>query len=104
MTLDVDAHLVQTTKREALVCYEGCQAYQPLVVGWAETGLVLADEFRDGNVPAGHGIKDLVDRAQEALPAGEWRVRVRSDSAAYQWGVLDHWNERGWEFAGSADT
>jgi Transposase DDE domain group 1 len=104
VTLDVDAHLVQTTKREALVCYEGYQAYQPLVVGWAETGLVLADEFRDGNVPAGHGIKDLVDRAHEALPAGEWRVRVRSDSAAYQWGVLDHWNERGWEFAVSADT
>jgi len=103
VTLDVDAHLVPTTKQEAFVCYEGYPAYQPLVVGWAETGLVLADEFRDGNVPAGHGIKDLVDRAHEALPAGEWRVRVRSDSAAYQWEVLDHWNERGWEFAVSAD-
>lgn len=103
VTLDVDAHLVPTTKQEAFVCYEGHPAYQPLLVDWAETGLVLADEFRDGNVPAGHGIKELVDRAYEALPAGEWRVKVRSDSAAYEWDVLDHWNERGWQFAVSAD-
>jgi hypothetical protein len=103
VTLDVDAHLVQTTKQEALTCYEGYPAYQPLFVQWAETGLVLADEFRDGNVPAGHGIKELVDRAYEALPAGDWDVKVRSDSAAYQWDVLDHWNDRGWQFAVSAD-
>ena len=103
VTLDVDAHLVPTTKQEALVCYEGYPAYQPLLVGWAETGLVLAEEFRDGNVPAGHGISELVDRAYEALPAAEWQVRVRSDSAAYQWDVLDHWNDRVWQFAVSAD-
>jgi hypothetical protein len=102
VTLDVDAHLVETAKREALTCYDGYPAYQPLFVEWAETGLVLADEFRDGNVPAGHGIKELVDRAYEALPAGEWQVKVRSDSAAYEWGVLDHWNKRGWKFAVSA--
>jgi hypothetical protein len=103
VTLDVDAHLVQTSKREALVCYEGYPAYQPLLVSWAETGLVLADQFRDGNVPAGQGVGELVDRAYEALPAGEWQVKVRSDSAAYQWEVLDHWNDLGWQFAVSAD-
>src|SRR5680860_1517011 len=103
VTLDVDAHLVPTTKQEAFVCYEGHPAYQPLLVDWAETGLVLADEFRDGNVPAGHGIKELVDRAYEALPAGEWRGKGRSDSAAHEGGVLDHRNGRGWQFAVSAD-
>jgi len=64
---------------------------------------VLADQFRDGNVPAGYRIKELVDRAYEALPAGEWKVRVRSDSAAYEYEALDHWDGRGWEFAVSAD-
>ncbi|MCL4369736.1 MAG: transposase [Chloroflexi bacterium] len=102
VTLDVDAHPVQTTRQEAPICYEGYPAYQPLLVQWAETGLVLADQFRDGNVPAGHGIKELVDRAYDALPAGDWQVKVRSDSAAYQWDVLDHWNDRGWRFAVSA--
>ncbi|MGQ9586742.1 MAG: hypothetical protein ACUVXG_15290 [Anaerolineae bacterium] len=103
VTLDVDPHLVQTSKQGALVCYDGYPAYQPLLVSWAETGLVLADQFRDGNVPAGHGIKGLVDRAYEALPGGEWQVKVRSDSAAYQWEVLDYCDDRGWQFAVSAD-
>jgi hypothetical protein len=30
--------------------------------------LVLADEFRDGNVPAGKDIARVVDEAYESLP------------------------------------
>ena len=105
VTLDVDAHLVESSKREARPTYEGFRGYQPLLVTWAQTGLILADQFRDGNVPAGTGIGELVDEAFEALPRHPegWIVRVRSDSAAYDQQVLDHWNERGWKFAVSAD-
>ena len=102
VTLDVDAQLVETAKREALYCYEGYRAFQPMEVCWAETGLVLADEFRDGNVPAGKDIKRIVDEAYEMLPQGEWKVRVRSDSAGYQQEILEHWEKRGWGFAVSA--
>jgi hypothetical protein len=104
VTLDVDAHLVETAKAEAKVCYEGYKAYQPMEVAWAETGLVLADEFREGNVPASKDIRRMVDEAYRALPPGEWQVRVRSDSAAYEpAGILDHWQGQGWEFGVSAD-
>lgn len=104
VTLDVDAHLVETTKAEAKVCYEGYRAYQPMEVAWAETGLVLTDEFREGNVPASKDIRRMVDAAYAALPQGAWKVRVRADSAAYEpEGVLDHWHGQGWEFAVSAD-
>lgn len=107
VTLDVDAHLVASSKRSALPTYEGFRGYQPLLVAWAEAGLVLADEFRDGNVPASVNIRALVDQACASLPAradGEpWRVSVRSDSAAYEQDTLDHWHERGWRFAVSAD-
>ncbi len=104
VTLDVDAHVVETAKADAKVCYEGYPAFQPLEVCWAETRLVLADEFREGNVPASKDIKRLVDQAYAVLPAGEWRVSVRSDSAAYEpEGILDHWHQRGWAFAVSAD-
>lgn len=103
MTLDVDAHLVETSKEEAQYCYEGYKAYQPVEVSWAQTKLVLSDEFREGNVPAGKDITRVVDEAYDALPPGPWRVRVRSDSAAYQQEVLGHWQERGWVFAVSAD-
>ena len=107
VTLDVDAHLVESSKRAALPTYEGYRGYQPLLAAWAEAGLVLADQFRDGNVPAAVGIKGLVDEAFAALPgrdlADPWRVSVRSDSAAYDRTVLDHWDGRQWRFAVSAD-
>ena len=50
-TLDMDATLIETHKREALPCYKGFKAYQPLNCWWAEQGVVLHSEFRDGNVP-----------------------------------------------------
>ncbi len=105
VTLDVDAHLVESGKAEALRTYEGFRGYQPMLVSWAETGLVLADEFRDGNVPASVGIASLVDRAYESLPEreGGWQVAVRSDRAGYEQDILDHWAARGWRFAVSAD-
>jgi hypothetical protein len=105
LTLDVDAHLVESSKREALRTYEGYRGYQPILVVWAQTGLVLADEFRDGNVPAGKDIARVVDEAHASLPyrEGGWTVSVRSDSAAYDQEVLGHWDSRGWKFAVSAD-
>ena len=105
VTLDVDAHLVESSKAEALMTYQGFKGYQPMLVAWAETGLVLAEEFRDGNVPASVGIKEVVDRAYGSLPVreGGWQVAVRSDSAAYEQDILDHWDRRGWRFVVSAD-
>ena len=64
---------------------------------------MLADELREGNVHPGRGIKEIVDRAYNTLPPGQWQVKVRSDSAAYQQDILDHWQEREWQFAVSAD-
>ena len=103
VTFDVDAQLVETSKANAQYCYEGYRAFQPMEVEWAETGLVLADELREGNVHAGRGIREIVDEAHAMLPPGPWQVKVRSDSAAYQQPVLDHWQRRGWQFAVSAD-
>jgi DDE family transposase len=107
VTLDVDAHLVEASKHSALRTYEGFRGYQPLLVSWAETGLVVADEFRDGNVPASERIRELVDQAFAALPHrpvdDPWQVSVRSDSAAYEQATLDHWHQQHWRFAVSAD-
>jgi len=103
VTLDIDAHLVETGKADAHCCYDGFKAFQPIEVCWAETGLVLAEEFREGNVPASMGNKRLVDEACEALPPGSWEIWVRSDSAAYEQGNLDYWNNNNWKFAVSAD-
>lgn len=102
ITLDVDTQLIETNKAGAKYCYDGYKAYQAMKVCWGETLLVLADEFRDGNVFPGKDTQRVVDEAFEMLPPGEWKIRVRSDSAAYDQDTLDHWDGRRWGFAVSA--
>jgi len=87
-TLDLDATLVETNKKESRYSYKDFKAYQPLNVYWAEPELLLFTEFRDGNVPAGFEIKRVLQEALESLPAGVKQVRLRSDSAGYQHELL----------------
>jgi hypothetical protein len=87
-TLDMDATLVETHKREALFCYKKFRAYQPLNVWWAEQQVVVHSEFRDGNVPAGFEQLRVLQESLEQLPPGVERVAMRSDTAGYQWNLL----------------
>lgn len=89
-TLDLDASLVETTKSEALFCYKHYRAYQPSQVYWAEQGLMLHTEFRDGNVPAGFEQKRVLEEGLSYLPDGVKIVRVRSDTAGYQHELLKY--------------
>jgi hypothetical protein len=82
-TLDMDATLVETFKKAALCCYKKFKAYQPLNIYWAEQGLMLFSEFRDGNVPAGYDLLRPFKQALELVPAGVKRVCLRSDTAGY---------------------
>jgi hypothetical protein len=51
-TVDQDATIIESRKQEALRSFEGERGYQPMLAVWAEMDMVLADQFRDGNVPA----------------------------------------------------
>jgi hypothetical protein len=87
-TLDMDATLVATQKKEALFCYEGYKAYQPLNIFWAEQELVLHTEFRDGNVPANYDLLRIFTEALDALPEDVQKVRLRADAAGYAHDLL----------------
>ena len=89
-TLDMDATLVETHKRAALYCYKHFKAYQPLNTWWAEQGLIVHSEFRDGNVPAGHEQLRVLEEAARLLPAGVRKLYLRSDTAAYQQDLLKY--------------
>jgi hypothetical protein len=88
-TVDQDATIQQSHKKEALPHYEGGRGYQPMIAVWAETQLVLADEFRDGNVPAGMEPLTVAKRAFAALPETVEQYFYRADSASYEWKLLD---------------
>jgi hypothetical protein len=70
---------------------------------WAEQDVILADEFRDGNVPAGSGNRRVVEQALAALPAGVGEIRLRGDSALYEQALLRWLEARGIGYAISAD-
>jgi hypothetical protein len=92
-TLDMDATLVETEKASALWCYEGYVAYQPINTWWAEQGLVVHTEFRDGNVPAGFEQRRVLEEALKSVPRGVSKVRLRSDTAGYQHELLRYCDE-----------
>jgi hypothetical protein len=83
-TLDMDATLIGTHKRDALYCYKHFKAYQPLNCWWAEQGVMLYSEFRDGNVPAGHEQLRVMKESLRHLPESVKTVSLRSDTAGYQ--------------------
>jgi hypothetical protein len=87
-TLDHDATIQESHKREAQVHYEGGRGYQPAAIYWAEQDLVVADEYRDGNVPAAMDNLRLIQRGFASLPATVTEYFFRADSACYDARVL----------------
>jgi hypothetical protein len=87
-TLDTDATLVETQKKDAFFSYQGYKAYQPFNVWWAEQRVVLHSEFRDGNVPAGYEQLRVFQEALDMLPEGVMKVYLRADTAGYDHSLL----------------
>jgi hypothetical protein len=87
-TLDHDATIQESHKREARPHYQGGRGYQPAAVYWVEQDLVVADEYRDGNVGAGMENLPLIQRGFATLPASVTAFFFRADSACYDATVL----------------
>ena len=102
-TIDHDGTIIEAHKRDATVAYEGTRGFQPLVAVWAEQHLVVADEFRDGNVAGGEDPLTSVMRAFANLPAWVIERRLRADSAAYYAPLLKYLVREKIGFAISAD-
>ena len=102
-TIDHDGTIIEAHKREAVVAYEGTRGYQPLVAVWVEEDLIVADEFRDGNVPGGKDPLTSVRRAFAALPDWVETRSFRGDSADYYEPLLKYLVKEQITFSISAD-
>lgn len=89
-TVDQDATILQSHKEAARSTYDGRRGYQPMVAVWAEMGLIVADEFRDGNVPANMEPLRCARAAFAALPPTVTERYFRGDSACHE-GQLLNW-------------
>jgi hypothetical protein len=87
-TVDLDGTIIAGEKRTALRTCKGLKGYQPLVAAWAETGLILADEFRDGNVPGDMAPLNCTRTAFAALPGSVAHLAFRGDTACHEGHLL----------------
>ena len=87
-TIDQDATIIESHKRDAKVAYDGTRGYQPMVAAWAEADLIVADEFRDGNVPAQMAPLTCAKAAFAALPPTVSERYFRGDSACHEHGLI----------------
>ena len=101
-TLDCDASLFTSSGRNARMSYKGEKGYMPMLAFWSELGMVVHDDFRNGNTSPGGDALAFLKETTAQLPATVSDVKVRSDSAWYQAEVMDHCDDHDYQFCISA--
>jgi hypothetical protein len=90
-------------KESAKMTCKGFTGYMPIVGHIAENGLVLGDEFREGNMaPAARNL-EFIKHCIRQMPTGKKITSLRSDSAAYQAEIINYCENHGIDFAIGAD-
>lgn len=98
LTLDLDATIIESYKREAHKTFKGVFGYDPLLMWIPELNVFLAGLLRDGNIPPQSHNASLLRKSLRLLPKG-LSLRFRSDSAAYQAKVVKLCHKHQIEFA-----
>jgi hypothetical protein len=88
-TLDIDATQIIAEKEEAKMTYKGETGYMPIVGHLAENGLVIGEEFREGNDAPGARNLEFIKYCVSQMPAGKRIAYFRADSAAYQADIIN---------------
>ena len=102
-TLDIDATGIEAHKQSAKMTYKGFRGYMPMVGHLAQNGLVVGDEFRQGNESPGARNLEFIEYCERQLPKGKRIKAFRADSAAYQAAVINYCESQGITFAIGAD-
>jgi hypothetical protein len=102
-TLDIDATGIEAEKQSAKMTYKGFTGYMPIVGHIAENGLIIGDEFREGNnAPAARNL-EFIKHCIRQMPTGKKIQSLRSDSAAYQAEIINYCEQNRIQFAIGAD-
>ena len=102
-TLDIDATGIEAEKALAKMTYKGYSGYMPMVGHLAENGLIVGEEFREGNESPGSKNLEFIKYCVRQLPKGKRMKALRADSAAYQADVINYCQSNKIEFAIGAD-
>jgi hypothetical protein len=98
-TLDCDASQIIAEKEAAEITYKGEQGYMPMIGHLAEAGVVIHDDFREGNIAPATQNLEFIKACEARMPKGHTIAHVRLDSAGYQSGLFNYLEETGKTFA-----
>jgi len=102
-TLDIDATGIEAEKESARMTYKGYTGYMPMVGHLAENGLIVGDEFREGNDSPGARNLEFLKYCERQMPKGKKIKAFRADSAAYQAKVINYCEAKGIKYAIGGD-
>ncbi len=98
-TLDGDASQIVAEKEAAQFTYKGEQGYMPMIGHLAEAGVIIHDEFREGNIAPATDNLEFIQACEARMPKGHRIAHVRLDSAGYQAGIFNYLDATGKTFA-----
>ena len=104
VTLDIDATEIVAHKAEAQWTYNKNKGFMPMVGRIAETGQIVAVDFRKGNVPPAQNNLAFIQQCQQSLPEGCVLNALRIDAAGYQTKIIQYCDEQGIDYAIRAKT
>ena len=99
ITLDIDATEIISHKAHAKWTYKKHKGYMPMVGHIAQTGQVVAVDFREGNVAPATANLEFIKQCQNALPAGYCVNQLRIDAAGYQTNIIKYCDSNDIEYA-----
>jgi hypothetical protein len=104
VTLDIDATEIIAHKADAGWTYNKNRGFMPMVGHIAETGQVVAVDFRNGNVPPAQDNLAFINQCKQSLPEGCSLKALRIDAAGYQTKIIQYCDKEGIEYAIRAKT
>jgi len=104
VTLDIDATEIVAHKADAQWTYNKNRGFMPMVGHIAETGQVVAVDFRSGNVPPAQDNLAFIHQCKQSLPEGCSLNALRIDAAGYQTKIIQYCDNEGIEYAIRAKT
>jgi len=88
-TLDIDASQIVAEKYAAHYTYKHEKGYMPMLGHLAENGLLVHEEFREGNEAPASRNREFIAACKANMPKGKRIARLRADSASYQADVIN---------------
>jgi hypothetical protein len=88
-TLDIDASQIVAEKYAAHYTYKHEKGYMPMLDHLAENGLIVHEEFREGNAAPASRNREFIQTCKANMPKGKRITRLRADSATYQAKVIN---------------